>query len=126
MREALLCVENGDTIFFDPIIENDTIFITSSLIIDKNINIHSALNKNILIKSLGIAPLFNINSGINVKIEGIHVFGTGTVSSALIENNGNMTLKDINIYDLTPMDNYKSINNNSNLIIEGMVNFINE
>ncbi|HEY3384878.1 MAG TPA: hypothetical protein VGK46_00120, partial [Saprospiraceae bacterium] len=108
-RDILECASENDTIFFHPSLAGATIAIHSARIaIDKNIVIFSNAVPRITLTSQ-IAGFFDIVSESDVKMKGLDMIsGLSGNSGAVFNNNGKLTLEDINILrnPLLPFDQY--------------------
>lgn len=97
---AITCAANGDTITFNPSLNNDTILITEkSLTIDKNITIIADPSKNIYISATNADRVFDISPSTTVTLEGFNMISGNRPQGSILINNGMLTLKDINAFE---------------------------
>ncbi len=114
LRNAILCVKDGGTIFFDPGIVNDTIMLSGqALVLEKSVTLKNENSQKIAIRHQD-QQLFNIHPNKNIWMENLHL-QTTTSSAICIENSGNLTLKNIFTSSLDGMES-KVINTNQGLI----------
>jgi len=124
LRFLIYCTNPGDTVFFDAPVFNDTIKLTSAeLVLDKNLAIKASLGDNVLVKASTTDRVFDIQSGNQVYIEGLHVFSGLDSNVSGIQNQGNLTLKDVRLYE-RGKGNEIVLYNIGNLIIRGDVEVI--
>jgi spore coat protein A len=110
---AIDCAESGDTILFDMSVVGDTIYLTDSIVIDKDLTIENTHAGAITISGQNINNLFVIGSGSDLNLNHLDLIsGTGTNGRALI-NHGNLSLDDVTIYDSVtdPMTGNTILNN---------------
>ncbi len=124
LRRAADCAESGDTIFFDNSLIDGTIQLTSGMIIiDKNLVFIQAQNEPVNIKSNFAGSVFKIQNGVTVHMEYINLYGGSNSQGRAINNAGNLSLKNVNIYDdLLHSGNGSTILNTGTLNIEGNCN----
>jgi subtilisin-like proprotein convertase family protein len=118
---ALNCAIGGDTIFLESDLTGLTINAGSgSITIDENIVIIANPANNIKVVSDGNAPTFIIASGKTVSFVGFDIENIDS-NVGVLENNGNLTLKDMGV---TSGENLQSIvnQNSGSLTIEGNCN----
>jgi len=97
LLSALDCAVDGDTIFLESSIANNTINIGStSIAIDQNIVIIADQTDNIKVLSNGTVPTFIINAGKTVSLIGFDIENTNSFVGVL-ENNGTLILRDLDI-----------------------------
>jgi len=98
LRYVLECAEEGDTIFFGPMLLNQTIHLNSSRIeIDSNLFVYSDLIPRIKIQS-DISGAFLIDAGITAEFNNIDfISGLSGYPGAQFENHGHLILWDIKI-----------------------------
>jgi hypothetical protein len=101
LQYALDCAENGDTLFFAPALAGDTIVLSDSLLIEKDIVILNSNINAVSINGLNTTHAFHIATGHIVELKNLHILsGTGVQGRAII-NQGNLTLDHISILDST-------------------------
>ena len=122
LLSALNCAIDGDTIYLESAIAGMTIDAGSaSMLIDKNITI-LAQGNDIKIISNGTAPTFVIDDRKNVTFIGFNVENLSS-TGGVIENNGQLTLRDIEVK--SGLDEITVKNHNSaKMTIEGDCKFI--
>jgi subtilisin-like proprotein convertase family protein len=118
LMSALECAVDGDTIFLESSIALSSINIGSgSIVIDESIVIVANPNDDISVASEGNVPTFIINSGKTVSLIGFEIENTDS-EVGVIENNGNLTLNNINVISDIGVSSVLNQNNGS-LTIEG-------
>ena len=124
LRRAVDCAEVGDTIFFHNDLISGTIQLTSAKItIDKNLVFVQEQNEKVNIESTFSGSVFLIENGVTVHMEYINLYGGQNSEGRAIENNGNLTLKNVDIFDdLINSGSGSTIVNNGTLNIEGNCN----
>ncbi|HZV70097.1 MAG TPA: hypothetical protein VFG10_11165 [Saprospiraceae bacterium] len=97
---AINCAEAGDTIRFAEALHHDTIqLMTHKAIIGKNLIFNSLSSDSIFVAGNTVNHSFEINTGANVELIGMHIIaGTGT-SGAAIFNEGFLRLRNVSIYE---------------------------
>lgn len=118
LSSALNCAVDGDTIYLETAIAGLTINTGSgTMTIDENIVIIADPNDNIHVASEGIVPTFIINAGKTVSFIGFDI-DNGDSTVGVVENNGTLTLNNV---DITIGDNSISVKNQGagSLSIEG-------
>lgn len=128
LRTAVGCANDGDTIRFLNFLHDQTIGITSTtILINKNINLSHPYEDLINIKSSGMHSTMQIALEKAVEIQNINIHaGIGNVGRAII-NNGNLILQNTKIVDgenVTP--NTSTILNNGILNIYGNSSILKE
>jgi surface protein len=120
LRNAVGCCGINTNIIFSPIINDQTITLSSApLNIDHNLSIITSLTDNITIDASGLDRAFQISSGVNATIEGLKVICGTATNSRCIENDGILTLRDIEFTDTQVGGS--SITNEQEIIFEGDV-----
>jgi hypothetical protein len=120
----MYCKNEGDTVFFDTPVFNDTIRLTSAeLVLDKNLFIIASLTDNVLVKASETDRVFDIQPGNQVYIEGLRLFSGLAMNGGSIQNQGNLILKDARLYEKGSGNN-TVLYNIGNLIIRGDVQVI--
>jgi photosystem II stability/assembly factor-like uncharacterized protein len=120
LRAAIACADFGDTITFHPDLHNDTITITSLvMVINKDLNIIADPADNIFIEGTSVGKVFLVNVFKNVLLEGLHIIAGSSDQGRAIYNRGNCTLDKVSIYENPTKDGegHKLWNENANLII---------
>jgi hypothetical protein len=123
LRDILSCMSSGDTLFIDPGLAGDTIYLTSSpLTINKNITISADPNLNIYIKGESIPRVFNVLQGTTVTIQGLYIICGNADTASCIQNAGTVILRDAILYDHDGIPGTETqIVNTGVMIIEGGV-----
>ncbi len=106
LRDLLACSTSGSVLTFDPSISNDTIKLSSPIIIDKNLEINGQ-GLNISIQSEHPSQLFTIQTGSSLALSYLKLLaGTGINDVRGIVNNGTLSVTDLEIID--PLSNSTS------------------
>jgi len=72
LRQAIAAATLGDTITFDPSLSGQTVVLSSTLVIDKDLAVDgSALGSQISINGNDLYRVFNINSGVTVTLDSL-------------------------------------------------------
>ena len=101
LRYAIDCARDGDTILFQSNLAGDTIVLTDSLMISKNIVILNTHEMAIAINAENIAKAIHISAGKNVTMSHLDILsGTGSQGRG-ITNYGNLTLDLMKVMDST-------------------------
>ena len=118
LMSALGCAIDGDTIFLESTIASSSIDIGPGFIVlDESIVIVANPNDNINVISEGSVPTFIINEGKTVSLIGFEIENTDS-EVGVIENNGNLTLNNINVISDIGVSSVVN-QNNGTLTIEG-------
>jgi len=109
LREAIAAASAGDTVTFDPALAGQTIYLTSSLLIDKNLTVDAAnLAPHIQVSGdtnndgTGDVPVLQITAGSTVELDGLDII-KGYFSSSYpmisggITNHGTLTISNSTI-----------------------------
>ncbi len=119
LLHAINCASTGDTISFSSVLQGDTIFITDyALYLNKNLNIIAETQDSIFILCHGLEQTFIVESS-NVLIEGLHIISCNGSLNHAINNQGSLTLRNVQVYDDDGSSDSILIQNLGNLIIEG-------
>ena len=97
LRDRIDCASPGDTIVFDKTFGNDTVQLTSSLTIDKNLTIYANVGHQMTIDGSSAANTIHVMPGAEVNIHGITILG-GMADGGAIWNEGKLTLGKSNVY----------------------------
>jgi hypothetical protein len=132
LRRTISCAPENATIAFSASltdgIGNDTLYLTSGpILISKNINLIQPSNGVVKIKAVNTGPIFSITGSKSLWLEYVNLFSGTNANNRAILNNGNLTLKNVNIYqksavagsgspftnmgNVTVMQNVKVLNN---------------
>ncbi|MFZ1457037.1 MAG: alpha-amylase family glycosyl hydrolase, partial [Saprospiraceae bacterium] len=120
LRYALECAMDGETITLDNVIPSSTINITEPLILNKNITIRGLQGADINIDGSMInnQSLFQIMAGKSITIENVDVnCSQGNINGrCLLNNGGNIILKDVEFIDSTSNTSGNSVYNSAGTI----------
>jgi len=121
LRYAMACAVPGSTIVFDAPVHNSTITLQSPIVVTKNLTI-SMTNENTALRSIHSGYLFEILPGVTLTINNVHfIGGTGTGSTRVLLNRGNLLMTNVNILDvLAGSGSGKTIDNQGNATINGL------
>jgi hypothetical protein len=101
LKEAINCASTGDTIRFNNLVNNDTIFLgNQSLIVNKSVYIEGDITNNIHIMSDSPTALFQNLTPVStkgLKIKGLHIHSSNNNVGAII-NSGRLTLEDVTLH----------------------------
>ena len=97
LRAAIECAGPGDTIKFAPIIEADTIVLTTTLNINKDVIIWNTLSQPVYVMLDNPDPI-GILGGNTVEVQGINVISGNTNAPAAIDNYGSLILDNVEVY----------------------------
>ncbi len=122
LREVLSCVEEGDTIRFSIGLKNQTIALTSELLIDKSFTIESDLSENITIAAadptdIAMINTIKVSSGNQLHLIGLKVEGAHGPEGSSILNNGMLYLRDMMIKKGSGTNANSSINNTNGAVM---------
>jgi hypothetical protein len=124
--KAIECATSGDTIIFHPDVYGAIINLNDQFaLIDKHLYIKADITNNITINGTALGQAFEILNGFDVVIEGLNIVSGTNATGRAINNNGNLVLKDCNIYDALGTNAGNAILNKGSLLIKGEVNLIN-
>ena len=122
LRYAVGCAVPGSTLLFDPTLDQQTIMLTQSIDIDKNLSI--ICSDNITVDGNGMStPIFQIANDRTVLIEGLKIHCANAGEGRCIENNGKLTLDNVLMSDPQPNNFNSALSNNGSgqLIIKNSV-----
>ena len=124
LRAAIDCAMPGDTISFHPNLNNDTIKITSLVIvINKDLKILANPNQQIYISGVDVGRVFIVNIFKNVEFRGFNIIAGGTLDGRAIYNRGDLILDNMNIFENSGRNGEGSkIWNEDDLIIRNTIN----
>jgi len=125
LREAINCALPGDTVRFAYFIAGDSIMLTSiQIALDKHISVIANKNFSIYVNGTGTERVFDILDGNNVLLEGLSLISGTSNDGAGIKNNGNIKLKDINLYYNVAQINGSQLLNLGTLHVDGNVRIL--
>lgn len=100
LRAALSCAAPGSNILFDNTMTNQTVIITStSLVIDKDINIILTPTTSVNITAYNGLPIFIVDPLKTVYVKNINLIPGNANNGRAIINNGTLTLESVTIID---------------------------
>jgi len=103
---------DGDTIFFSQCMHFDTI--KGPITVDKNVTLYSYVEDSIYIESLINVPSFFILNNKEVTIEGLHLIAPKNPNQYIINNKGDLVLKNTLMHQAKPGNNLINVMNVSN------------
>jgi hypothetical protein len=113
LRSALECVQPGGGVIFDPAIDGDTIFLTSTVLpIDKDLSIFGRGVSNTVISGASIERVFEVRSGFNFDLSGLSCIGGNADAGRVVHNNGSLVLHDLHLID------HPTLPNDDNTLVE--------
>ncbi|MHB8628919.1 MAG: hypothetical protein ACYDBJ_19480 [Aggregatilineales bacterium] len=136
LRQAVLSASSGDTINFDPSLNGQTIFLTSTQIdIGKNLTITTSNGSGGFFaitgqQSASDMRIFNINAGTAVvtiaglKLTGVHLTTAGSRGGAIV-NDGTLTLDHVEVTGNTAEDSGGGISNHRTSTFAGTLTLLN-
>jgi photosystem II stability/assembly factor-like uncharacterized protein len=120
LRDILTCATSGSNITFDPSLANQTIALTTStLLIDKNVNILLTSSTPINLTTNSNFPILNIQNGRTVHLKYVNFSTGGNIHGRAVINNGTLTLENVEIEDDDSQNAGSTIENNGTLNIVG-------
>jgi hypothetical protein len=120
LRKICKCSKSGDTISLDDIPSMDTINISSDITFDHNLTIKSSTNRNIKCNQ---TAKFIIKPNLVLNFENLHIEKCLTSNiSEIIQNNGILHLKNVNIWDRKlGLSNNKTMFSSGHLKVSGLL-----
>ncbi len=115
------CAGANTTLSFSPTLINDTIKLSSTIVLDKNIVLSNTTGGNIYIKIIGGGPIFKINTGAEVAITNINLIGGSATQNRAITNDGTCTLTNVKIQNSISNTPGSLINNRGVMNVDGVV-----
>ncbi|MEP6646258.1 MAG: hypothetical protein ABJC12_04155 [Saprospiraceae bacterium] len=131
LRRTIACAPENSTISFDAGlvdgIGNDTIYLTSGpILISKNISLIQSSGNIVKIKAVTTGPIFTIAGSKSLWLEYVNLISGMNANNRAIQNNGNLTLKNVNIYQKAAFAGTGSpFTNMGNVTVMQNVNVIN-
>lgn len=98
LREAVGCATSGETILFDYQLWGDSIELSSPIVLDKNLYILEDVS-DISIDASMATKAFSVSSGSAVQLKGINIISGTDTDGRCIENEGNLILENVILYD---------------------------
>jgi hypothetical protein len=125
LRNVIACTPSAGLALFSPTVNNQTIIIGDTIVINKSIHIKANLADNITIApASGKKTVFVIADHVDVIIEGLTIHGgIGPDGSAII-NNGGLTLKNVVLKKNGASGINSVLLNQGGLVIQENVNII--
>ncbi|MDF1695430.1 MAG: BspA family leucine-rich repeat surface protein [Saprospiraceae bacterium] len=124
LRAVINCATDGDTIQFSSYVYGDTLNLaTIELIIDKEISILVPDTVNLWLEKETAGRGLTIDPSGNLKLTGLHLIANPTTTTSFIKNEGDLMLKDVQIYSPNDQSLQATLDNNGNLIIRGITKF---
>ena len=117
--DAIKCAAPGDTILFTDAVQGDTIELWNHYpVIDKDLYIMALPGQEIYVNARTTPSAFTIANGANVVIRGLNIVPGQASAGSAVDNDGNLTLKDVQIYN---RDNVPThiVKNTGSLNVEG-------
>lgn len=116
LREAIACATSGDTITFDHVMLNDTIEISSPLVIDKDLVLLNTGSDPVVLEGAGLTALIEISPTAIVTLTGIQLNNAGNSGQHTILNQGILTLRQCTFTGHQSLD--LAVDNNGELYIQ--------
>jgi len=98
LRDIVSCLASGSNIFFDASINAQTITLSSTILLNKNLRITGSFNSPTKISASGSNGIFEISSGFNVTLENLEITTSSANVNAIL-NNGNLVLRNVTFKD---------------------------
>ncbi len=126
LRYAIDCASPGDTIDFSPLLLQDTISLTSaSLTVAKDLYINGNPNAHLFVDASQVQRVLNIGLGNNVVVRGLKLIVGSEPIGGAIDNDGMLTLLDLDILDPNNLSSGAIHNDeNGSITIEGIVRIL--
>ncbi|MGB4960627.1 MAG: hypothetical protein WBO36_14190, partial [Saprospiraceae bacterium] len=120
---AIACAPNNGIVQIEYPVYDQTIQLSSPLVIDKNITINGFFNQKISLNtSVGTGAIFSIAPNTSVTINGLNILcNQGGTDGRCIINEGQLVLDNITMFDPTNNGNGSIINNDGQIIIKNNV-----
>ncbi len=99
LRFAIACAQPGDTVYFAQDLANDTIFLLSNLVIDKDISIAFQHPGTVVINGQQTDQLLQIAQDAHVMLSTLDLIAGNGTSGRAIVNYGHLMMDQITIYD---------------------------
>lgn len=120
LREVLACAEPGDIITFDPSLQGQSINLQDPLVIAKDVTILALVAEDITISAMTATHAFEVNNGVQARMEGIGIVTGNAATGTGIRNGGMLILDDVTLYEnVTAPDAEEWISNSGDLEIQG-------
>lgn len=120
LREAIACANAGDTIRFARNLRADSIFITSDFYsINESISILADKDFGIVVSGNAVDRVFDVLSGNDVVLEGLHLIQGSGVDGSIIKNAGNLSIVNLSMYMSTSGTQNSHILNLGTMSIDG-------
>ena len=116
---AVDCAISGDTLRFIPFIENDTIpGLIAPILFDKDLTIIVNTDQDIFLSGQYLLKAIEVAAGKTVKIVGLNLISSQTSPGVAIDNHGDLTLENVNIFP-SPNGDGVLIQNDGTVLIIG-------
>jgi hypothetical protein len=93
LRDAIANVDAGGTIDFDPMLDGQTITLTSGeLLIDKSLTIQGPTSGGLTISGGNTSRIFNVNASVNFTFSNLTISGGNAATGGGVNNLGNLTI----------------------------------
>lgn len=123
LRDAIECIESGDTVLIDNQIAMDTIVLNTSISIDKEVYIVPIISNAIVIKVLNGGPIFNVLSSGDLYLDNLVLISGSDDNGGAIKNEGVLNLNNVSVFANDANVNPNSlIENNGDLQVTGSTN----
>ena len=124
LRDEVSCNSSGSHIFFDASLSNQSIVLSTPIVINKNLTISGSFSSPTKLSASGANGIFEIGPGYTVTLENLEITPSSDNIDAII-NSGNLILRNVTIKDAeSTLGN--SILNNGALTIKDNVLITNE
>lgn len=120
LRQTVSDAPTGSVIVFAPYLQNQTIMLSSSISIHKNLTIRDFNTQKISIETSGSGPVFLISSLGDVTLRDLELRSGNGSNARAVQNHGNLVLHNIIIDDTTPGTG-NSVLNTGTLQVVGQV-----
>ena len=117
--DAIKCAAPGDTVLFTEAVQGDTIELWNYYpVIDKDLYIMALPGQEIYVNARTTPSAFTISNGANVVIQGLKIVAGQASTGSAVDNNGTLTLKDVQIYNRDSSPTH-IVKNTGSLNVEG-------
>ncbi|MEL6986848.1 MAG: cellulase family glycosylhydrolase [Bacteroidota bacterium] len=99
LADAIQCSNSGDTIRFHSSLQGDTIRLTETLEIGKDVVLFANLSDSIIIQGSFSGTVFQVNSSSNIEMNGLHIIAGDTMLARALHVLGKCTLANVKLYD---------------------------
>lgn len=120
LRQTVSEAPTGSVIVFAPYLQNQTLTLSSSISINKNLTIRDFNTQKISIETSGSGPVFMISSLGDVTLRDLELRSGNGLNARAVQNQGNLVLHNVVIDDTNPGSG-NSILNSGTLQVVGQV-----